>query len=133
MSADEIAASRCPCLSGETYGECCGRILNGTLDAVTAEQLMRSRFTAFALGNRDYLLRSWHSSARPDDFELDPELRWYRLDVLDSAGGLFDTEGTVTFAAFYRGPEGAGVQRERSRFVREHGRWVYLDGLALDA
>lgn len=121
-------ANRCPCLSGENYGSCCGRIHEGNLEAATAEQLMRSRFSAFALGERDYLMRSWHSSTRPAELELDHEVRWYRLDILESQGGLLDTVGIVDFAAYYRGPEGAGVQRERSRFVREGGRWVYLDG-----
>lgn len=89
---------------------------------------MRSRFSAFALGERDYLLHSWHSSTRPDELDLDHEVRWYRLDILESRGGLLDADGVVDFAAYYRDHEGAGVQRERSRFVRESGRWVYLDG-----
>ena len=61
---------RCPCSSGEVYGACCGRFLgefvaSGTLTAPTPEQLMRSRFTAFATGNAAYLLASWHPSTRP--------------------------------------------------------------------
>jgi len=121
--------ARCPCLSGLPFGECCGPVLAGTAEAPTAERLMRSRFTAFAVGDAPWLLASWHPSTRPATLELDPELRWYRLDVLATErGGPFDREGTVAFAAHHRGPDGAGVQRETSRFRRVDGAWRYLDG-----
>jgi SEC-C motif-containing protein len=97
--------------------------------AATAEHLMRSRFSAFALGDVAYLLRTWHPSTRPASLELDPELRWYRLDVLRTErGGLLDTQGLVEFRAHYRSPGGSGVQAETSRFVREDGDWLYVDG-----
>jgi SEC-C motif-containing protein len=87
---------------------------------------MRSRFTAFALGNSAYLLASWHPSTRPAVIELDDGLRWYRLDILGrTGGGLTDAEGTVDFEAFYKGAERGSV-RENSRFVRDDGRWSYL-------
>ena len=87
---------------------------------------MRSRFSAFAIGDADYLLRSWHPSTRPAHLELDDAVRWYRLDILDrEAGGLLDATGVVEFEAFYRGDE-QGSQRERSAFSRLDGRWVYL-------
>ncbi|MDO9378851.1 MAG: YchJ family protein [Nocardioidaceae bacterium] len=122
---------RCPCLSGLPYDDCCGRLHRGDAVAQTAEQLMRSRFSAFAAVNPAYLLATWHPSTRPASLELDADRRWYRLDVLaTSAGGPFDTDGVVEFCAFHRGPEGRGQQRERSRFVREDGRWLYLDGVA---
>lgn len=121
-------AARCPCLSGEGFGACCGRLHRGEADAATAEALMRSRFSAFAVGDAGYLLRSWHSSTRPADLELDEELRWYRLDIEGtSRGGLLDADGTVEFTAYYRGAGERGSQHENSRFVREGGRWVYLD------
>jgi SEC-C motif-containing protein len=95
--------------------------------APTAEALMRSRFSAFAVGDADYLLASWHPSTRPAKLELDPELRWYRLDILDRvAGGPLDTRGEVEFEAFWRSAEARGSQRERSSFVREGGRWYYV-------
>lgn len=119
---------RCPCLSGATYTECCGPIHAGTL-APTAERLMRSRFTAYAMGLRDYLLQTWHPSTRPRDLELDPDVRWYRLDIhTRTAGGLLDREGTVEFTAYWRGPDSRGQQHEVSRFVRDGGRWSYVDG-----
>ena len=121
--------TRCPCLSGLTYDECCGRLHAGTAFAQTAEQLMRSRFSAFAVGDPDYLLATWHSSSRPSELELDADRRWYRLDILGtSGGGPFETSGTVEFEAHYRAPTGAGSQHEVSRFLREDGRWFYLAG-----
>lgn len=88
---------------------------------------MRSRYSAFAIGDADYLLETWHPSTRPQQLELDASLRWYRLDILArSGGGPLDAAGTVEFRAHYRSPEGAGAQHERSHFVRERGRWFYL-------
>lgn len=124
-----MSEDRCPCLSGNPLSKCCGPLLSGERSAVTAEQLMRSRFTAFALGDSAYLLRTWHPSTRPPTLELDPEQRWYRLDVGRTIqGGLFDDEGIVSFRAFYRHPDGPGRQEEVSRFVKEDGQWFYLDG-----
>lgn len=90
---------------------------------------MRSRYSAFAVGDRDHLLRTWHSTTRPRALVLDAGVRWYRLDVLaTSHGGARDPEGTVEFRAYYRADGGSGSQHEVSRFVRENGEWVYLDG-----
>jgi SEC-C motif-containing protein len=92
---------------------------------------MRSRFSAFAMGDADYLVATWHPSTRPPSLDLDTELRWYRLDILDrSAGGPLDREGRVEFEAFYRSPVGAGSQREHSVFVREDENWYYLRALS---
>lgn len=119
----------CPCGRGVRYGDCCG-VLHAGEAAPTAERLMRSRYSAFALGLDAYLLRSWHPSTRPSDFETDPEIRWQRLIIESTeAGGPFDDSGRVTFTAIARGPEGRIEQFERSRFVREHGHWLYLDEL----
>lgn len=132
--------TRCPCGTGETYGNCCARFHSafaesGILTAPTPEALMRSRFTAFAVGDTDYLSATWHASTRPADLELDNSLRWYRLDIGDATGGVFDSTGTVRFAAFYRSLPSVpaeekvkGVQRENSRFVKENGSWFYVDG-----
>lgn len=89
---------------------------------------MRSRYSAFAVGDADYLLRSWHSRTRPARLRLDPGTRWTGLEILDTdRGGLFDTAGTVVFRAHYREAGRPGSLTEHSRFVREDGRWVYLD------
>jgi SEC-C motif-containing protein len=115
----------CPCGLGAPYDACCGRFHAGG-SAPTAELLMRSRFAAFAVGDRAYLLRTWHSTTRPRRLTLD-DTRWTRLEITSrDRGGLFDQEGFVEFSAHYDG----GVLHERSRFVREDGKWVYLDAVA---
>jgi SEC-C motif-containing protein len=87
---------------------------------------MRSRYTAYVLDDSAYLLRSWHPDTRPATLAGDPGLRWTGLDVLESTGGgLFDTEGLVEFRARYVEDGRAGEMRERSRFVRHDGAWVY--------
>lgn len=91
---------------------------------------MRSRFTAFAIGDTAHLLRTWHPSMRPATLDLDDSVRWTRLEILDrQQGGPFDEEGVVEFEAFHRGPTGTGSLHERSRFVRERRQWLYVDGV----
>lgn len=120
----------CPCGLPATYADCCGRLHRGQARATTAEQLMRSRFSAFAVQDEAYLLDSWDPETRPADVEFDPAMRWESLEILGAtAGGPFHTEGTVEFRAHYRARGAAGVLRENSRFRRDHGHWVYLDGV----
>lgn len=88
---------------------------------------MRSRYSAFAAGDADYLLASWHPSTRPASIDLDPNVRWVRLDIVArTGGGMLDDEGTVEFRAFHRADGVRGEQHENSAFVREGGRWYYL-------
>ena len=118
---------RCPCLSGLPYDECCGRLHRGEARAATAEQLMRSRFSAFAVSDAVYLLRSWHPSTRPSSLDLDDSLRWYRLDIERVvAGGPLDTRGEVLFVAHFRSADGPGTLEEHSLFERVDGEWFYL-------
>lgn len=119
---------RCPCLSGETYGQCCGPFHRGSATAPTAERLMRSRYSAYVVGDAAYLQQSWHPRTRPVELDLDPDVRWYRLDVLStSRGGPLDGDGIVEFRAFYRSADGPGDQHEVSRFVRQDRIWFYVD------
>lgn len=88
---------------------------------------MRSRFSAFAVGDADYLLATWHPSTRPTTLELDADVRWYRLDIVRTErGGPLDRDGVVEFTAHYRSPDGGGSQHEVSTFVREADRWLYV-------
>ena len=121
------ASDRCPCLSGEVFGVCCGPFLAHEAAAPTAVQLMRSRYSAFVVGDADYLLQTWHPSTRPARLDLDPAIRWYRLDVIRRArGGPLDADGIVEFRAFSRRGGERHEQHEVSRFSREHGRWSYV-------
>jgi len=101
--------------------------------APTAERLMRSRFSAFAVGDLTYLLTSWHPSTRPGTLDLDPELQWRRLDILGTTnGGEDDDVGTVEFVAHYwdAAARRRGAQHEDSAFVREDGQWYYVREVA---
>ncbi|MEN5072841.1 YchJ family protein [Isoptericola cucumis] len=122
---------RCPCLSGDTYGACCGPLHRDERRAATAEALMRSRYSAYALRDVPYLRSTWHPSTRPPELDLDPDQEWRRLDILGTrAGGPFDDDGEVEFVARYRWATTGdrGRLHEVSRFVRERGRWLYVDG-----
>ena len=132
-TAADDSTRPCPCGSVQAYGDCCGRLHRGETTAATAEQLMRSRFSAFSVGDAAYLLRTWHPTTRPARLTLDPRQRWTRLDLLSTEqGGLFDTVGTVEFRAHYRESGRPGALHEHSRFVRDDGNWVYLDAVASD-
>ena len=119
----------CPCGSGTLYAACCGPLHRGRGLAETAERLMRSRYSAYAVGELGYVFRTWHPRTRPADVTASPGLVWTGLEVIAvTDGGPDDDTGEVTFAASYQSPGGPGVLRERSRFERRAGRWVYLAG-----
>jgi len=123
----------CPCGIGLGYAACCGRLhagfaLDGRLLAPDAEALMRSRYSAFVLDLRDYLLASWHPRTRPARLEApEPGLRWLGLQVL--AFAQQDAEhATVRFVARSKLAGRAHRLVETSRFERVDGVWLYLDG-----
>ena len=128
------ASAPCPCHSGKAYGDCCGPILGGTQAALTAEALMRARYTAYALDNVDFLYASSGDAVRA---ELDPEgsHKWARnsvwtgMEVLDvQGGGVDDDEGTVEFVAHYTVKQRPFSHHERSVFRRVGGEWRFIDG-----
>ena len=121
--------SACPCGSGEAFAACCGPLHAGTAKAATAEALMRSRYSAFALGDEAYLLRTWHPSTRPDRLDLD-DRTWTGLEILETTGGSpLHTQGTVRFSAHYADADGPGTQTENSEFERAGADWYYVDAL----
>ncbi|AJT62339.3 UPF0225 protein SCO [Streptomyces lydicus] len=123
-------ASPCPCGRDATYRDCCGACHQGRAAAPTAERLMRSRYSAFVVGDAGYLLATWHPSTRPAGLEFVSGQRWTGLEILGTTGGTaFHTEGTVEFRAHYTLQGQAESQYENSRFVREDGAWVYVDAL----
>ncbi len=110
--------------------DCCGRYLDhfDATPAPDAERLMRSRYSAFVLQRRDYLLATWHASTRPQTLDFEPDVRWLGLEV--RAHRVLDADhAEVEFVARQRLPGGRAHRlHERSRFVREAGRWLYVDG-----
>ena len=81
-------------------------------------ELMRSRYSAYALGDADYLWRTWHPRTRPDRVDPDPSTTWNRLEILEAGDDVVE----------FRAHQDRGVHHERSRFERRAGRWFYLDG-----
>lgn len=119
----------CPCGSGRRYVGCCEPLHDGTRSASTAEELMRSRFSAYARARADYLFRTWHPRTRPADVPLGDDISWRGLQIDDVlAGGVDDERGEVEFTAHYRDDDGVAAMHERSRFERRAGRWCYVDG-----
>ncbi len=89
---------------------------------------MRSRYTAYAVGDTDYVLATWHLSTRPESIHDDPNVKWHGLTVVGSTGGAFDVAGTVEFRARFE-RSGAPLElHELSSFVQERGRWLYVEG-----
>lgn len=128
--ADTVADNACPCGTGVLYDACCGRWHAGPLQfqAPTAEALMRSRYSAFVRGLGDYLQATWHASTRPADAPVfEPGVRWLGLDVKRHTVTGEDS-AEVEFVARSKFGGRAHRLHEVSRFVREDGRWYYLDG-----
>lgn len=119
----------CPCGSGQVFEACCGKFINDKESPPTAEQLMRSRYSAYVLKNEDYLLKSWHPSTRPPSLELSGDsTQWKKLSIIST------TDNTVHFVAFFNetvnGKENYFYLSENSEFIKEKN-WYYLKGIEL--
>ncbi len=129
MGGKPADSTPCPCGSGADYRGCCGRFIDGVDAAATAEQLMRSRYTAFARGEQAYLLATWHPDKRPSRVSLDDEHKWIGLSIKScEAGGAHDDSGVVEFVARFKIAGRGHRLHEISRFEKIDGRWYYLDG-----
>lgn len=118
----------CPCQSGKRYADCCKPFHDGAA-APSAELLMRSRFSAYALRLPAYLMSTWHAAQRPESIELEPEMQWRRLSILDASET--GDRAVVEFRAHWRRKMERGIMHERSSFVREDGRWYYTTGIQM--
>ena len=125
-------ATPCPCGRTTPKGQalswdtCCGPY-HVNQNAPDAESLMRSRYSAFVLGDAPYLLATWHRSQRPAELTLESGGKWLGLEIKHHRVTGVDT-AEVEFVARFRVGGKAVRQHERSRFVREGGRWFYVDG-----
>lgn len=115
--------------AARTYGDCCGRYLGhwDTTPAPDAESLMRSRYTAFVAKHAAYLQATWHADTRPATLDFDAGTKWLGLEVRSHRTTEPD-RAEVEFVARYRVGGRAVRLHEKSRFVREGGRWFYVDG-----
>ena len=124
----------CPCESGSEYKRCCFLLHVGKQVAVTAEGLMRSRYSAYALGIADYIVKTTHFKFRGKNLKENiekwmSETKWTHLEILDTVDGLDNDEiGEVEFVAEFFLNGQSQILHERSNFVRYKGRWVYTDG-----
>lgn len=88
---------------------------------------MRSRYCAFVLRNAPYLLSTWHLSTRPQSVDFEPQQKWLKLEIARSAAS--ENTAEVEFIARFRIAGGSARRHhEISRFIREDGRWLYVDG-----
>ncbi|WP_081627044.1 YchJ family protein [Bordetella sp. FB-8] len=130
MSHRAGTAAACPCGTGVAYSACCSRWHEGkqSLQAPTAEALMRSRYAAFVQDRLDYLLQTWHPDTRPLALDPNPRgIKWLGLRVVSHIQQDPD-HVTVEFVARRRDAGRAARLHEVSRFVRLNGRWFYVDG-----
>ena len=122
--------SDCLCGRSLPYAQCCGPYVEDYAGrpAPDAQALMRSRYSAFVLERGDYLQVTWHASKRPSKISFDPGVKWLGLEVRDFK--VLDADrAEVEFVARQRDKSGRAVRlHERSRFVREDGRWYYVEG-----
>ncbi len=126
----------CPCCSGKAYDACCGPVIENE-SASTAVALMRSRFTAYATVQAEYLYKTSHPVTRPESISEEieswaKENTWTKLEILNTEkGSKNDAHGTVEFKASYTDSNGKNqVHHERSAFLKENGQWFYKDGIA---
>jgi SEC-C motif-containing protein len=127
MTASIALPTACPCDPSRRYADCCGRLHSGAAAADTAEALMRSRYSAYVLGDLEYLRASWHADTCPAELDFDPAVRWLGLEV--KRHQPHGETAVVEFVARYRVGGGSAVRlHEISRFARVEGRWVYVDG-----
>lgn len=122
----------CPCGRDKTYENCCGVVHQDISCALTAEDLMRSRYVAFTKGDGDYLIKSHYSTTCPVTEKEEIEnwsksVKWKGLEILNSTKGTEkDQEGTVEFKAYFKERGRKKMIHENSKFIREHGCWMYL-------
>jgi SEC-C motif-containing protein len=128
----------CYCCSNRKYEDCCAPFLRGAAKPSTAEALMRSRYSAYACAEVEYLLRSTHPSTRraydAESIERWAKAsRWQKLEIVSTAGGASaDKEGTVEFKAHYMDENGQSkIHHEKSNFRKELGKWFFVDGRVL--
>ncbi len=123
----------CPCGSGIAPNKCCLPFISGKKSPKTAEELMRSRYTAYSLQQFVYVFETWHPDYRPSLKELSSDHNppnWVRLNVLDAQmGKASDNYGDVEFEAYFMQNGIKHTMKERSEFIKENGRWLYTKGI----
>ena len=129
----------CYCCSGETFENCCQPFIEGITKPLTAEDLMRSRYSAYVTVNVEYLLKTTHPKTRKFHDataikEWAKSSLWQKLEIISIAqGSANDKKGTVEFKAYYLDPNlTPQIHHENSNFVKELGKWFFVDGKILN-
>lgn len=133
MEEQTTSAQSCPCGSGKEFGVCCGPILAEPAAARTPEELMRARFTAHCRREYSFLVESTHPDHRDDVSEEEiarwaSHILWTGLEVHSATPGATDDEGRVAFTAYFTLKDTPQELKEDAEFIREGGRWFYVDG-----
>jgi len=129
-----MSNATCPCGSSKAFIDCCEPFIQGHSIPQTAEQLMRSRFTAFSLQTFQYLIDTHHPSQRAacdlSDLQNNSEnTTWFKLIIHRTEQGLVDdNDGVVEFSAFFNDNELFFELRESSFFTKTNGQWFYVNG-----
>ena len=124
------AIRQCPCHSGKDFNNCCGKFIVNEQTADSPESLMRSRYSAYLFKHEDYLLKTWHTTTRPDFLNLeDDNTLWKKLVIIESS------DNEVHFVAFFSASNNASERLfslyQESKFIKENNCWFYLSGKEL--
>lgn len=136
MADTEIeTAGLCPCSSGRAYGDCCGAIISGARAAATAEEVMRARYSAYVVGEIEYIIESTYPDKRSECDEKSirewsENSEWHGFEVLSTEGGqVGDSEGKVEFTARFTEDRINKTLHETGTFKKSDGVWYYVDGV----
>ncbi|HED40044.1 MAG TPA: YchJ family protein [Chromatiales bacterium] len=122
--------TNCPCGSGRLFTHCCGQYFENESAPSSVEELMRSRYSAYTVNNGHYLLKTWHPATRPASLDLSQteQCKWLGLAICSTREDADKASGIVEFIARYSAGNTVAVIHETSRFIKEEGRWYYVDG-----
>ena len=128
-----LKQSLCPCGSNQSFHDCCNQFISGQYQPGSAEQLMRSRYTAYTLADGEYLHRTYHPDYRGDNNPVAiaqnaRQVNWKRLEVVTAQGEGTDEVGEVEFKAWYEYAGKLAALHERSQFIQMDGQWFYTSG-----
>lgn len=119
---------RCPCCANNEYDQCCMPFIENNLNPATALELMRSRFTAYALKKHEYIMKTWYEKTRPQSFHDPEEIQWDRLEIINTRKGTAkDNKGEVHFIAYYQKYGKPSKMEECSKFIKQSSKWYYVD------
>ena len=128
------AMAKCPCGSKRSCGKCCEPIIKGIRPAETAEELLRSRYTAHVGKDTDYIMNTVHPAKRKESErksirEWSENTEWLKLEIIETTkGGPNDVEGRIEFKAHFKGEKGDETHHELSRFKKSDDQWFFFDG-----